>query len=136
MPWCPPCARAECGGVPSLRAAALLAGWLLCAGTVAVAESLGIAGMTARQAYFGGFDRNGDGRVDEEEYLAYLRQGFDYLDVNRDGRLDDRELPAGARRSVSRERRGHELAVRQAFRRLDRDGNGWLDVEELTAPPR
>ena len=128
--------------MPSLGAAAgrprvtLFAGWLLCAALPAAAESLGIAGTAARQAYFGGFDHNDDGRVDEEEYLAYLQQGFDYLDANGDGRLDDRELPAGARRSVSRERRGHELAVRQAFRRLDRDGNGWLDVDELTAPPR
>nr|WP_282452809.1 EF-hand domain-containing protein [Lysobacter sp. CAU 1642] len=65
-----------------------------------------------------------------------MRAGFDHLDRNGNGRIDDDELPAGARRSVSRERRGHEQAVRRAFHRLDTDGNGWLDIRELTSPPR
>lgn len=128
-----PASRAALGGV----LASLLCGVAgpLLADT-ARSEHSGITQRTAREAYFSGFDRDADGRVDVDEYLDYLRAGFDYLDTNRNGRIDDDELPAGARRSVSRERRGHELAVRATFRRLDRDGNGWLDVDELTAPPR
>lgn len=101
------------------------------------AQSAGpVAQQSARAAYFEGFDRNRDGRVDVDEYLAYFAWGFDQLDLNGNGRIDDGELPTGARRSASRERAGHQLAVRRAFERLDADRNGWLSVEELTAPPR
>lgn len=100
------------------------------------ARSDNIARRSAQEAYFSGFDRNGDGRVQPVEYLAYMQAGFDHVDGNGNGRLDDHELPPGSRRSATRERRHHEQAVRQAFQRLDLDGNGWLSLRELTAPPR
>lgn len=89
----------------------------------------------AKLAYFEGFDRDGNGRVSAEEYQAYFSAGFDALDRNADGRLDLDELPAGRGRSPTRERAAHARAVRKAFHRLDRDRDGWLTVEELTAPP-
>jgi Ca2+-binding EF-hand superfamily protein len=104
--------------------------------SITAAGSSELAQRSAREAYFSGFDRNADGRVQVEEYLAYMQRGFRQLDRNGNGVLDDHELPAGARRSSSRDHRGHERAVRQAFLRLDADGNGWLDLGELTAPPR
>lgn len=93
------------------------------------------ASTPGKLAYFEGFDRDGNGRVSTEEYQAYFGAGFDALDRNADGRLDLDELPAGRGRSPTRERSAHARAVRNAFHRLDRDRDGWLTVEELTAPP-
>lgn len=127
-------AEQRASGTPAGGIAAIVALCLLGAGGATASSPT--AQQSAREAYFRGFDSNGDGRVEVDEYLAYLSWGFDQLDTNRNGQIDDDELPAGARRSQSRHRAGHELAVRQAFQRLDTDRNGWLSVAELTAPPR
>lgn len=44
----------------------------------------------------GDMDRNGDGRVTEDEFLAPLREAFQRMDADRDGALDDGEGPGGA----------------------------------------
>lgn len=106
-----------------------------CVAPSAQADNAGLQ-QQAKLAYFAGFDRDGDGRVGREEYLAYLSAGFDALDRNGNGRVDEDELPAGTRRSPTRERGAHQRAVLATFARLDGDRNGWLSVAELTAPPR
>lgn len=79
------------------------------------------------------FDLDGDGRVDEAEYLAYLMRGFHARDRDGNGVLEGEELPPGARPLGAAE---NEARLRRQFRRQDADGNGWLDARELLAPPR
>ncbi|NHW17349.1 EF-hand domain-containing protein, partial [Escherichia coli] len=80
-------------------------------------------------------DTNGDGRVDEAEYVRYMSQGFLRMDVNGDGVLDANDGPMrpGAR-PVRLD--AFQLNLIQQFHRLDRNGDGYLDAKELAQPPR
>lgn len=100
---------------------------------MAVLAAAGARAQSSRSAYLAMFDRNGDGRVSEAEYVGYLDRGFIAMDANHDGTLEPSELPGGRGRAVTLAR--HEADLRRQFRRLDRDGDGFLDARELTAPP-
>lgn len=102
---------------------------------LALAAVAGAAAADGRAGYFGGFDRDGNGRVDLAEFQAYMIRGFDRLDANRNGVLDIAEQPPGARRRPVA--RGEQLrAFAEAFARQDSDGDGGLALAELSAPPR
>jgi Ca2+-binding EF-hand superfamily protein len=106
---------------------------------LSAAALLGIAApvgaQDSPQAYLARMDSNGDGRVDLDEYLAWMIHGFDRMDRNGNGVLDIDEQPAGARRApVTRSDRLRALTA--AFRRQDINGDGVLDARELAAPPR
>lgn len=79
------------------------------------------------------FDTDGDGRVSEAEYLAYLSLGFRARDLDGNGVLEGAELPPGARPLTRAE---NEARLRRQFARQDANGDGWLDARELLAPPR
>ena len=49
----------------------------------------------SRADYLKQFDTNGDGKVSEAEYVAYMSQGFYRMDTNHDGILETSELPDG-----------------------------------------
>lgn len=95
--------------------------------------------MTAQpggvDAYLALFDRNGDGRISQHEYVAYMMRGFEALDANHDGVLDADELPPSPRNRapLSAEQRKRELIA--TFRRQDLDRDGMLDARELSEPP-
>jgi len=78
-------------------------------------------------------DSNGDGRVSEAEYVAYMSRSFSRMDTNSDGVLEPSELPGGHGRSISL----HEFAsnLRTQFHRLDRNHDGYLSAKELAQPP-
>lgn len=100
---------------------------------VAGLAAAGASAQASRSAYLAMFDRNGDGRVSEAEYIGYLDRGFVAMDANHDGTLEPSELPGGRGRAVTLAR--HEADLRRQFRRLDRNHDGLLDARELTAPP-
>lgn len=79
------------------------------------------------------FDRDGDGRVVEQEYLGYLALGFQVRDTNADGVLSGSELPPGAKPLTLAE---HRARLQRQFRRQDTNGDGALDARELLAPPQ
>jgi Ca2+-binding EF-hand superfamily protein len=85
--------------------------------------------------YLRRMDANGDGRIDEAEYVRYMSQGFLRMDVNGDGVLDANDGPMrpGAR-PVRLDAFQRDL-IRQ-FHKLDRNGDGYLDARELSQPPR
>lgn len=84
--------------------------------------------------YHARMDGDGDGRVSLTEYQQQLGYAFGQLDRNRDGMLDLDELPAGARRAIGLQ--AHRATLARRFALQDVDGDGFLDVRELTAPPR
>ena len=79
------------------------------------------------------FDSNGDGKVSEVEYVAYMSRGFERMDANHDGVLEPGELPGGHGKAVTLE--AWQAGLRRQFRRLDRNHDGFLDARELAAPP-
>ena len=112
-----------------MRAAA----WIAALGATLAAAPMAAPAQSSRNAYLALFDRNGDGRVSEAEYVGYLDRGFVAMDTNHDGVLERSELPGGRGRAVTLAR--HEADLRRQFRRLDRNHDGFLDARELTAPP-
>jgi Ca2+-binding EF-hand superfamily protein len=85
-----------------------------------LALSLGAHAQDSRADYLRMFDSNGDGRVGEAEYLAYMSRGFQSMDSNGD--------PITLQ--------VYQDNLRRQFHRLDRNRDGYLNAKELTAPPR
>ena len=95
---------------------------------IAVAQA-----QDSRQEYLKQFDSNGDGRVDEAEYVGYMSRSFLAMDANGDGVLEASELPGGRGREITLRSFQHNL--RMQFHKLDRNHDGFLNARELTAPP-
>ena len=85
-------------------------------------------------AYLKQFDRNGDGRVSEAEYVAWMSRGFRRMDRNGDGVLEASELPGSRGKPITL--KSFQANLRRQFHRLDRNHDGYLSARELTAPPR
>ncbi len=96
--------------------------------SVAVAQA-----QESRLEYLQQFDSNGDHRVDEAEYLAYMSRSFIAMDSNGDGVLEASELPGNHGRDVTL--RSFQKNLRTQFHKLDRNHDGFLNARELTAPP-
>jgi Ca2+-binding EF-hand superfamily protein len=101
--------------------------------TVLLASSATFA-QDSRSDYLQLFDSNGDGRVSEAEYLAYMSRSFQGMDSNGDGILETDELPGGRGRPVTL--KSFQDNLRSQFHKLDRNRDGYLNARELTAPPR
>ncbi|MBB6188265.1 EF-hand domain-containing protein [Rhodanobacter sp. MP7CTX1] len=80
------------------------------------------------------FDSNGDGKVSEAEYVAYMSQGFYRMDTNHDGVLESSELPGGRGKPITLKEFQDNLC--RQFHQLDRHHHGYLNAQELTAPPQ
>lgn len=85
-------------------------------------------------AYLRLFDRDGDHRVSEQEYVDRLSAGFLAMDANHDGTLEASELPGQRGREVTLVQ--HQANLRRQFRKLDRNHDGVLDARELAQPPQ
>ena len=94
---------------------------------------LAASAQSTRAEYLQGFDRNGDGRVSEAEYVAWMSRGFRRMDRNGDGVLETDELPGKRGRPVTL--KSFQDNLRHEFHRLDRRHHGYLNARELTAPP-
>jgi Ca2+-binding EF-hand superfamily protein len=83
--------------------------------------------------YLQRMDIDRDGRVSLDEYLQWMGYAFEHMDLDRDGVLSPAELPGGRGRPVTRAQ--HQAALAAGFHRQDLNGDGFLDVRELAAPP-
>ena len=63
-----------------------------------------------------------------------MSRGFQQLDRNGDGVLETSELPGGRGRPITL--KAYQDNLRRQFHRLDRHHHGYLNAQELTAPPR
>ncbi|UNK58891.1 EF-hand domain-containing protein [Pseudoxanthomonas daejeonensis] len=106
-------------------------GLLLCAGLL-------LAGAAAAQVertgdYLQRMDTDGDGRISQDEYVAWMSYAFERMDADGDGVLSTTELPGGRGKPITIEEHRRRLAER--FVRQDADKSGHLDARELAAPP-
>ena len=83
---------------------------------------------------FRNMDSNGDGRISEAEYVAYMSQGFYRRDLNHDGVLEPDELPGGHGKPVTLQ--AWQDNLRREFHRLDRHHHEYLSPQELMQPPQ
>jgi Ca2+-binding EF-hand superfamily protein len=100
---------------------------------LALLVSMSASAQDTRSDYLKLFDTNGDGRVSEAEYVAYMSQGFRNMDSNGDGIIETSELPGGRGRPITLQ--AYQDNLRRQFHRLDRHHHGYLNARELTAPP-
>ena len=109
--------------------------YALCASLVLTAAAFAQDFPRTPAEYLRWMDGNGDGRIDETEYVRYMSQGFQRMDVNSDGVLDANDGPMrpGAR-PVHLDDFQRNLILQ--FHKLDRNHDGVLDAKELSQPPR
>lgn len=103
--------------------------WLL----VLLWPAAAIAQVERTSEYLQKMDADGDGRVSQAEYVAWMGYAFERMDADGDGVLAPAEQPGGKGRPISLESHRQRLAER--FRRQDADHSGFLDARELAAPP-
>lgn len=84
--------------------------------------------------YLQRMDANGDGRVDEAEYVRYMSQGFLRMDVNGDGVIDANDGPMRPGARPIRLDEFQRNLIHQ-FHRLDKNKDGYLNAKELSQPP-
>ena len=99
-----------------------------------LAAGVAQAQIAASSDYVARMDRDSDHRVSLREYQDWLSYAFDAMDRNHDAMLTSDELPGGRGAAVTRD--AHRARLAEAFRRQDRNGDGYLDARELAAPPR
>ena len=101
---------------------------------MALLAPLAAFAQDSRADYLKLFDANGDGKVSEAEYVAYMSQGFERVDTNHDGVLEPSELPGGRGKPITLKE--YQDNLRRQFHKLDRHHHGYLSAQELTAPPQ
>ena len=112
------------------------AGLRPCAAGLLVLAGMGAAGAQVERSgdYLAKMDSDGDGRVSQAEYLAWMGYAFEQMDRDGDGVLSADELPGGKGKPVSLEQ--HRQRLGERFVRQDANKDGYLDARELAAPPR
>ncbi|MCW0368856.1 hypothetical protein NB699_003839 [Xanthomonas sacchari] len=103
----------------------------LFAGGIVSAHAQAIDSTTS---YLQRMDRDGDGRVSLDEYLAWMSYAFDARDLDHDGVLSPAELPGGRGPPITRAQ--HLATLTARFRKQDTNGDGYLSARELAAPPQ
>ena len=92
------------------------------------------AQVNATSEYLARMDSDGDGRVNQVEYLDWMSYAFDARDGDRDGVLTASELPGGKGQPITREQHRERLAA--TFKKQDVNRDGSLSAKELAAPPQ
>jgi hypothetical protein len=96
--------------------------------------TMAAAQVSATDEYLARVDSDQDGRIALGEYQAWMSYAFEGMDRNHDSILTPDELPGGRGQPISLVEHHDTLAER--FRRQDGDRDGFLNAQELAAPPR
>jgi Ca2+-binding EF-hand superfamily protein len=116
---------------PSHRPGRPRPGLLLCAGLLAASGA--VAQVERTGDYLVKMDLDGDGRISQAEYVAWMSYAFERMDRDGDGILSSAELPGGKGKPITLEE--HRARLAERFVRQDANKDGWLDARELAAPP-
>jgi Ca2+-binding EF-hand superfamily protein len=84
--------------------------------------------------YLQRMDANGDGKVDEAEYVRYMSQGFLRMDINGDGVIDANDGPMRPGANIRLDT--FQRSLIQQFHKLDTNHDGFLNAKELAQPPQ
>lgn len=106
----------------------------VCMAMLAIAQPAPAQQWRSTGEYLRRIDGDGDGRISQAEYVAWMSYGFEAMDRNRDGVLQPAEQPGGRGERLSRAE--HHANLRARFQRQDVDRDGFLSQKELAAPPR
>ncbi|MDQ7761475.1 MULTISPECIES: EF-hand domain-containing protein [Xanthomonas] len=107
---------------------------IACVATVAGIGDVQAQAIDSTAGYLQRMDRDGDGRVSLDEYLAWMSYAFDARDRDHDGVLSPAELPGGRGPPITRAQ--HLATLTARFRKQDTNGDGYLSARELAAPPQ
>ncbi|MDL5366018.1 calcium-dependent protein kinase 21 [Xanthomonas sp. NCPPB 2654] len=107
---------------------------LLLAALLGAPSGAGAQAVDSTGSYLQRMDRDSDGRVSLDEYLAWMSYAFDARDLDHDGVLSPAELPSGRGKAITRAQ--HQATLTARFRKQDGNGDGYLNAKELAAPPQ
>ncbi|WP_420010285.1 calcium-dependent protein kinase 21 [Xanthomonas sacchari] len=107
---------------------------IACVATLASIVDAQAQAIDSTASYLQRMDRDGDGRVSLDEYLAWMSYAFDARDLDNDGVLSPAELPGGHGPPITRAQ--HLATLTARFRKQDTNGDGYLSARELAAPPQ
>ncbi|WIH04975.1 EF-hand domain-containing protein [Xanthomonas translucens pv. graminis] len=117
-----------------VRRSSFMAALVLLATLGAAIDTVSAQVVDTTGSYLQRMDRDGDGRVSLDEYLAWMSYAFDARDLDHDGVLSPAELPGGRGKPISRTQ--HQATLTARFRKQDSNGDGYLSARELAAPPQ
>lgn len=117
-----------------VRRSSFMAALVLLATLGAAIDTASAQAVDTTGSYLQRMDRDGDGRVSLDEYLAWMSYAFDARDLDHDGVLSPAELPGGRGKPISRAQ--HQATLIARFRKQDSNGDGYLSARELAAPPQ
>ena len=106
----------------------------VCMAMLAIAQPTPAQQWRSTGEYLRRIDGDGDGRVSQAEYVAWMSYGFEAMDRNRDGVLQPAEQPGGRGKPLTRAE--HHANLLERFRKQDANRDGHLSAKELAAPPR
>ncbi len=90
--------------------------------------------LDASNDYLKRMDKDGDGRVSQDEFIDWMSYSFNARDANHDDVLSGDELPGGKGAPITRAQFRDNL--QQRFLKQDGDHDGYLSARELAAPPK
>jgi Ca2+-binding EF-hand superfamily protein len=87
----------------------------------------------SREQYFQAIDTDQSGLVSITEYQLWMRYAFDRIDSNRNDVIDEEEALVPKMQGITRSK--HQANIAARFHRQDKNRDGQLNSEELTAAP-